>query len=289
MDGWDFQRFAEVETTGSDSPLYRRLALAIAEDPDMLALRQYIQSGQPIPNMLFAAVRYLLEDYPDHRLTAYYPVLTRDANIPDADPYPLFRAFTLDHRKQVIDLLATRRVQTNEVRRCAALYPVFGIAAELAGGQPLALIEIGASAGLNLFWDRYGYHYSNGTTAGDLKSALQIDTVVRGDQSLPLPKHIPLVSFRRGIDINPIDITDNDALRWLRSLIWAEHLDRLDMLDQAISIARTDPPVIVQGDALEALLTLSQSIPGDSALCLYHSFVINQFPPNPARGINGRN
>ncbi len=279
MDGWDFQRFAEVEVSGSDSPLYRRLSLAIAEDPDILALRQYIQSGQPIPNMVFAAVRYLLEDYPDHPLTAYYPVLTRNLTIPDADPYPLFRAFALNHREQMIDLLQTRRVQTNEVRRCVAWLPAFGLVAELAGNRPLALVEIGASAGLNLFWDRYGYHYSNGATAGDPQAALQIDTVLQGDQAPALLASMPTINFRRGIDLNPVDITDTDALRWLRALVWAEHLDRLDMLDQAVAIALTNPPELVQGDVLAVLPSVCAAVPTDAALCLYHSFVVNQFPP----------
>src|SRR5687767_7873946 len=152
-----FRRFATVECRGS-SPLYERLALAIAEDPELLALAAHAPPGQPAPNLLLAAAHWLLHGERGAAAARFYGSLT-ETPAPPAGAAPAFRAFCLERADVIRDLLATRRVQTNEVGRCAYLYPAFGVIARLAGGRPLGVIEVGASAGLNLLWDRYGYRY----------------------------------------------------------------------------------------------------------------------------------
>jgi hypothetical protein len=124
-----YRRFAERECKDY-SPAYYRLALEVSEDPEIL---EFV-AQQPVsqPNLLFAAVQYLTgpTDMP----------LTADR----------FRVFLRERGDEVASLMRIRRTQTNEVGRCAAL-----LLALPAG--PLALLEVGASAGLCLLLDQYFY------------------------------------------------------------------------------------------------------------------------------------
>lgn len=269
------QRFAEcaAHQFRGYSPLYERVTSGIAGDPDTLALAAQATS-RPIVNLFLAAVHFLLLRGAAHELAAFYPTIS-GVPAPDADPYPAFRSFCLAHTDAIVQLLRTRRVQTNEVRRCAVLLPAFGVVAGQA--HPLTLIEIGASAGLNLLWDRYGYDYGLGWIAGDPTSPLRLTCELRGAQQPPIPRSMPQVASRCGIDLHPVDLHDQQAIDWLRALIWPEQLERLARLEQAVAIARHDPPAIHGGDALDLLPALLAMVPQQTVACVFHSFVINQF------------
>jgi hypothetical protein len=271
-----FARSVEQEFSGV-SPLYARLAAGLAGDPELCALAAQARQDQPLPVFFLGAVHYLLGQEPDQPLAAFYPDLAGEAVAP-GDPYPLFHAFCLEHQAALLDLLTTRRVQTNEVQRCACLLPAFGLVAARGGGQPLALVEVGASAGLNLLWDRYGYHYSDGTRLGDAHASVQITCTLRGEHRPPLPATFPPIASRVGLDLNPIDLRDPDALRWLRALIWPEQANRAALLEQAVAVARADPPPLRAGDALVLLPEVFAAIPLDTTLCVWHSYTLNQFP-----------
>src|SRR5712691_3822934 len=144
-----FVRFADQEC-GAYAPFYDRLARGIAGDPELLTVAAHTRSGQQAPLLLLAAVHYLLLGGADHALGAFYPSVTHRTAAPPGDPMPAFRAFCRDHRDALIELVSTGLVQPNEPRRCTFLLPAFATVARLAGGRPLALIEVGASAGLNL-------------------------------------------------------------------------------------------------------------------------------------------
>jgi hypothetical protein len=272
-----FQRFGERECLPA-SPLYARLAIGIASDPELLELALAARA-QPVPNLFFGAVHYLLLKGLTHPLARFYPDLSGSPiTIQQHEPFPSFRAFCLEHAAPIAEQLATRRVQTNEVRRCACLLPAFALAARRAGDRPLALIEIGASAGLNLLWDRYAYHYGGGRWCGDPASPVQLRCTLRGTMAPPLPKRMPKIAWRYGIDLNPIDVRDQDAVLWLRALIWPEQTDRAEYLRHALILAEQTPPPIHAGDAVALLPDLLRQVPEESTLCLYHTFTINQFP-----------
>ena len=116
------------------------------------------------PVLLFACVHdLLLAGRPDVGLASFYPDLVAE---PDrGDPMPAFRAFTAAHADELAELLVTRSTQTNEIGRCALLLPAFGIVADEVG--PLAHLDVGASAGLNLLLDRYHYTYEPGGELGE--------------------------------------------------------------------------------------------------------------------------
>lgn len=265
-----------VEHYRDTAPLYHRLAAAIADDDELLALAAHSRPGQPAPNMLNAAVQYLLMGAGQHPLAAYYPTLG-GARAPDERAFPLFRDFCRQHQDAIIALLEARLTQTNETRRCAYLMPAFAAVAGV--DAPLALIEVGPSAGLNLIWDRYQYTYGDGRSIGDPAAPVRIETELRGPSRPPLPARLPQVAWRVGIDLNPVDLQDADAVRWLEALVWPEHTDRLARLRAAIGVARAARPPIVAGDALQLLPDLIAAAPPEAALCVYHTHVTYQFTP----------
>jgi len=273
---YQFRRFGERECVPA-SPLYGRLAVGIAGDAELLAIAATARA-RPVPNLFLAAVHMLLLQGNAHPLAAFYPGIVDTQAIPQGEPYPQFRAFCLEHAAAIEQLLATRRVQTNEVRRCACLLPAFGIAAQRLGDRPLALIEIGASAGLNLLWDHYRYDYGVSGQSGSPSAHVRLTCELRGERTAPLPAPLPSIATRVGLDLNPIDVRDPDAALWLRALIWPEQLDRAALLERAIEVAQQHPPPLLAGDAIELLPSVLANVPANTGLCMYHSFTLNQFP-----------
>jgi hypothetical protein len=142
--------------------------------------------------------------------------------------------------------------------------------------QPLALLEVGASAGLCLLPDRYRFEY-DGRPAGTPDSPLLLRCRTEGarragDPGGPGPIR---VAWRAGIDLNPLDVTDPDDVRWLETLIWPGEHGRLERLHAAIGIARRDPPRIVRGDLNARLGEVAAQAPGDATLVVFHTAVLN--------------
>jgi hypothetical protein len=259
----------------NSSPLYEKLARRVADDSDLLVLAAHARRQQPAVNLFFGAVHYLLLRGPDDPLRMFYADLARRPNTLD-DPFPIFRAFCLEHSAEITKLVSTRRVQTNEVARCALFLPAFDLVAARTEEQPLSMIEVGSSAGLNLNWDRYAYDYNDGRLYGDPASAVYLRCELRGDRKPHLPEKLPGVFERVGIDLQPNDIHDEDAMLWLRALVWPEQLDRAERLERAIEIARLHPLRSVRGDALELVPELLSEISRETPVVLFHSFVLNQ-------------
>lgn len=264
------------------SALYEQLALRIANDPEILDLAGHAPEHQPSSNLLFAAVLYLLlkraqDSLPLPPLAAFYASLTPHPNTRD-DPYPLFRAFCLAHEAEIRDLMRTRRVQTNEVARSAFFLPAFEMIARRVAYEPFALVEVGCSAGLNLLWDEYAYAYGDGQVYGKKDSPVRIKCELRGEARPPLPRELPPVAARVGIDLNPNDVRDQDAMLWLRSLLWPEQRERAERLERVIAFAREHPPRLIRGDALDVLPKVLEELPNNVPVCVLHSFVLNQIP-----------
>ncbi len=154
------------------------------------------------------------------------------------------------HGEFLTTWMVEQDVQTNEVQRSWALLPAF---LSVWDGRPLDLLELGASGGLNLVWDRYRFAYARGEWGtGELE--------LRGDDRSSLPAELlareVTVVRRRGIDLSPVDVTSEAGALLLRSFIWADQTARLERLDRAIEIARRDPPPLMEGDYVEALPSL---------------------------------
>lgn len=246
----NYRQFAEREARGK-SPLYEELAAGIAADDEVLELVDTLPPDKRQPNLVLAAARFLY-------------------GAPDG--YPQLRATLLRRWPQVRSVALARSTQTNEVGRCAALLPVL---AELP--QPLALIEIGASAGLCLLLDHYRYGYGIGAPLGPADSRVRLTCELRG-RATP-PARLPTVVWRAGLDLNPVDLTDPDAARWLETLVWPGQTARLHRLRAALACAAADPPQVVRGDLRTDLARLVAQAPADATVVVFHSAVLAYLPP----------
>lgn len=270
-----FRRFAAREATGI-SPIYAHLAEHVADDDTILTLSARTRADQPRPNMLFAAVQDMLQRYPADPLAMLYYATPLDTARPAL--WPAFRDFCRNYEEAIAGLLARRIVQTNEARRSSCLAPAFLWLHRFAGKRPLALYEIGASAGLNLLWDRYHHVYDNGQATGDARSPVVLECAVKTGPPLPVDAPLPPVWFRRGVDLNPVLPDDNDGKAWLRALIWPEQTDRRRILDDALELAEEADLELVAGDGVALLPDAVRDAPEDAALCVLHCFTTNQFP-----------
>ena len=261
--------------SGAAVHLYTALAEGVSDDAHVLEIA-FSARRPPVPNLLFAAVHYLLLRGAAPALSSFYASLTPDPGLA-VDSYPHFRDFCMEHESELRDLMSTRLVQTNEVARCSYLRPAFAFIADETQGLPLSLVDVGASAGLNLLWDRYAYDYEGHGLTGDRRSPVRIAVEVRGDHSPPIPHDSPSVAFRIGVDLNPVDVKDPDSALWLRALVWPGHERRADRLQAALSLALSNPPALVAGDVLNVLPAILVNVPARTTLCIFHNHALNQF------------
>ena len=241
-----YRDFAEYEAKAR-SPLYAELARGVAQDEELVRWLEGLPIGKRQPNLLFTA----------YRLVAGTP-----------SGWEEFRALLGERRGEVEAVVLARRTQTNEPARCALHLPLLA-----ALPQPLALLEVGASAGLCLLPDRYGYDYG-GHRLGDGPPVLRCQP--EGD--VPLPAALPEVAWRAGLDLDPIDLSEPDQVRWLELLVWPGQEHRLDVLRGAIEVARADPPRVVQGDLTTDLPALIAEAPADATLVIFHTAVLAYVP-----------
>jgi hypothetical protein len=263
------RRFADIAEPGS--PISARLARGMADSPVALDILAEAPHGQPAANILLAAVHFLLLGGADHPLRDHYPSVVETPVA--GDPLPDFEDFCRSEHQTLMEIVSTRTVQTNEVRRCVALRPA--IAHATAGAEAISLIEIGPSAGLNLLLDRYRYDYGGGLTSGPDDASLMLTTTRRA--AGPLPLELPPITWRTGIDLHPLDVQDDEDMRWARALLWPEQRERMERFDAAVSVARTDPPGLVTGDAVGQIGDLVAAAPAGTRVVVFHSFVVNQF------------
>jgi hypothetical protein len=248
----NYREFAE-DARGR-SPAYEALASAVAADQDVLRFLGTLPPDKRQPNLLFAAARYLGEP-PD--IKALRSLLAR-------------------RRPDLSAVMLARRTQTNEPARCATLLPAL---AQLP--PPLALIEVGASAGLTLLLDRYSYDYAGHRIAGLDPQAPVLRCAPSGP--VPLPAQLPVITWRAGLDLSPLDVTSDDDVRWLSCLVWPGEGDRAERLAAAIASARRDPPAVHRGDLLTDLPALAAQAPADATLVVYHSAVLAYVTPRGRR------
>jgi hypothetical protein len=272
------QRFTQFATEAEAyaGPLYAALSRQIARDDDLLAVARHVRRP-PVPNVFFAAVHFLLSETPGHELSAFYRSLCSGPR-PPADAHQAFRDFVLSNANRLIPLLETRITQTNEVGRCSFLLPSFAFTHQSAGGRPLALIDVGCSAGLHLLWGRYYYDYGI-AHAGDPRAAVTITCELVGHRMPPVPPVFPRSTFRTGIDLSPVDVRDPIERRWFDALIWPEHARRRRLAAAAIDEWLRDPPPIVKGDAVEVLEPQLERVPSDATLIVYNSAALCQGGP----------
>jgi hypothetical protein len=269
--GERFQFFARYEA--STSPLYRRLAEHVTADDRLLSLAANARRGQQVPILFFAVVHYLVRCNRDDPLARYYSSVCADVR--NDDPFPPFRSFCFDHEDEIRELLATRLVQTNEPRRAVALRLGLGVIASAAEG-PFDLLELGASAGLNLCFDRYRIEVG-GRALGPMASPVRLDCEPRS--AIPETALIePRLERRLGVDLEPLDVRSAQDREWLQALVWPEHRQRAVLLDSALRLVAEDPPSVERADAVADLRAVVERVADTKPLCLFHSALYAHIP-----------
>ncbi|WP_020575181.1 DUF2332 domain-containing protein [Actinopolymorpha alba] len=241
----EYAEFGAREARGV-SPAYERLALAVSRDEEVLALLDGLPASKRQPNLLFGVVRFL--------------------GGPVEDPAG-FHEFTVANWPVIAAEMRARATQTNEAGRCAVLLPVLA-----ALPQPLALLEVGASAGLCLYPDRYAYRYGD-HLVGSGEPVLECAAT-----GMAPPGSFPSVVWRAGLDLNPLDVTDPADVAWLDALIWPEHAHRRARLRAAAAIGAVEPPLLVRGDVVDDLPALAAKAPEGATLVVFHTSVMYQVP-----------
>ncbi|MDN4473982.1 DUF2332 domain-containing protein [Demequina zhanjiangensis] len=258
-----------------DSPLYSFLARRIADDPAMLRVVAQIDRTPPL-NLLFGGVRLALT--PDSELAAWYPVLVGDAALtPDDALWEAFRSYVLTHADALIEIGRTRRTQTNEAGRSAAVMPWIAEAAA-RWREPVHLVDVGTSAGLNLCMDRFAHDYGTGVVQARLPASTSLTLHCENRGGLALPHAAPAIATRTGLDLAPIDASDPDQAAWLEALVWPEHIERLDRLRKALQIRAETPVALMEGDAIDLLPQLDRLLPPGPVVVM-HTVMAYQLTP----------
>lgn len=247
-----FARFAEGQR---HLTLYRAICLGLADDPETARLLLAAQPGQARPVLYLAALHDLVLGDPALPAARWYPSVVGRGAVPLGDPWPDVRRTILDHADELRETIATRRTQTNEVNR--AVYVAIGLALAAADAptRPTVLVELGASAGLLLQVDRYRIELQRrGVTlvVGDASSPVTCHGEDRSPAPLP-DLVLPPVVARAGLDVSPVDVDDENAVRWLEACLWPDVPGRVERFRAALELLRMDGPPVSAGDMVDDL------------------------------------
>jgi hypothetical protein len=240
----NYRRFAHREASGR-SASYEALALSVADDRGVLAFLDRLPVGKRQPNLLFAAARQVLGE------------------VPDIGALRALAAFRAD---ELAAVMLERRTQTNEPGRCATLIPALAL---LTG--PLAIVEVGASAGLCLNVAQYSYDYGRQRLFGaDPEAPTLTCTVLGGSPRLAMPD----VAWAAGIDLNPLDPANPADRSWLECLVWPDQPARAARLSAALDTAARFPVPVYPGDLVEQLPCVLEQAPAHATPVVFHSAVL---------------
>jgi hypothetical protein len=246
------------------SPLYAGLLEHAARDVeaggpcfDLLGPHADDEAQSMLPLRFMGAVHRLV-------LEGRAPELARAYADDRADAWPALRAVVHDHGAE-LRAGVRRGVQTNEVTRCAALLGGFLLVAQ-ATGLPLRVLEVGASAGLNLRWDAYAYE-RDGRVWGDPGAPVRLDHAVPLDVSAT-------VTERRGCDPNPLDPITEDGRLTLLSYVWADQRWRFELLEGALAVAARVPAAVDRAGAAAWLRDRLAEPASGRATVIFHSIVM---------------
>jgi len=235
----DWYRRATRELAGH-SPLHVAWAHGVAGDDEVIELIARLPRERRQPSLVFSVATWLGAE---------------------AGDYAAFRDWLVRHWPDVEAAARERRTQTNEVGRCA---PLVVALARIPG--PLALLEVGASAGLCAIPERYSYRFTlpSGEERMLGSGAPEIAAVV--DDASLAPAALPDIRWRGGLDLAPLDAADPDDAAWLEALVPLDRPDRLARLRAAVATAAADPPVVLAGDALDGLAAAAADAPAGATL-----------------------
>lgn len=249
----------------------------MASRDELLELADLVPAPQFPVNVVLAAVHDLLLGGTEHELASHYPSVAAQRGltyrrIDDGALVELLEAFCRTYRDLIASRCLTRKTQTNEVGRCAAVRAAVSAIDE----GPVALLDVGCAAGLNLFVDAYGYDYGRHCVLGDAASPVLRCELLGEDP----PYELPAIASRTGLDLSPIDVRDDAELGWLLACLWPDDLDRFDRLSAAarLAAARHDEVTFVEGDMVDRLADAAATAAPDAHLVVLTSWSTAYLP-----------
>ena len=266
------ERLATWSQEYADLPLYGAITASAARDDDVAGLLLSAQPGQARPVLLLAALHDLVLDHPDLSMARWYPSVVGPNAAATGDPWPDVRAAAIAHSDRLREVIATRSTQTNEVNRCVYLAALLQRVCTDLPDLSVGMVEIGASAGLLLGIDHYRTTIdapaAGGAAVGERASYGPEDSPVRcrGEDRSARPAgrlQLPVIASARGIDLHPVDLSDEPAVRWLAACLWPEVPGRYERFTAAVDLLRPDPPVVDRGDMTEDLPATLAASEGD--------------------------
>lgn len=286
-----FARFATHEVP--DDPLYVAIAEAVAARADWTAWLADAPATQQLPNLWLAAVQdRLLErvDAGSRPPLADYYASAGGQRLPDAAFAACLADFVDAEEAALRERIATRATQTNEIGRCAVLWPILHALARRTGRTRIALLDVGCSAGLNLGVDRWRYRYVDdrsdatlavvdGAGTGVPEIACRVVRMADGGGMSPVVDGpAPQIVSRLGIDPSPIDVADAAAVRWLRACLWPHDTARRERFNAAVAVAREQRwPVRAAAHTLAATRDWLHALPADVTPVIFNSWVLAYF------------
>ena len=271
-----------------DDPLYRALTDCAARHADWAALLAAAPASQRWPMLWLAALQdrvLALVDAGERPALADYYASAGDARAPDAALEAHLGEFIERHRDVLTRCIATRTTQTNEIGRCAVLWPILQDLVQATGRRRIALLDVGCSAGLNLGVDRWRYRYTDdaggatlATSPPDRDPAAPEIACRLLEGSRPVATVTPDIASRHGIDLDPIDVDDPAAVRWLRACLWPHDGERRRRFDAAVAIARTQHWSLgAVTDAAAGIAAWLDGVPSDTQPVVFNSWVLSYF------------
>jgi hypothetical protein len=269
------------------SPLYGALLERAARDAASGGPTLALLGGDPAPGprgdalalRLMAAAHRLALEGRAPELAAHLPS-TRGGDAP-VDPDAVWRVLhgLIAGRADELRPLVARPCQTNEVGRAAAL--VFGFSEAAATGLPLRLLEVGASAGLNLRFDHFRYG-GGGASWGPTGSPVNLEGLWLEPPPLLPPQRVP-VAERLGCDRRPIDVSGEEGRLSLLASVWADQTPRFARLKGALELAARVPVRVEEADIKEWLPRRLETPRPGLATVVYHSIVYEYLPEDTRR------
>ncbi len=271
-----------AQCASAGSPLTAALLTGAADDwvaggvvRELLAPYEHDPSGSVLSLRFAGALHRLVLERRAPELALYYPSVGGTAA--PSGLWPVAERAVAEHLEELRELV-TRPVQTNEVGRSAALY-----GALLLLDGPLRLLEIGASAGLNLRCDAFAYDLGAGEVLGDARSPVRLERPWEG--SWPTGP-APQIVDRAGCDPGPLDPTSTEDRLTLTSYVWADQVPRLERLRGALQVAERVPARVERAGALEFLLReLAVPAPGVTTV-VWHSVVWQYVAPEERAAVD---
>jgi hypothetical protein len=258
---------------------WRLVAAQLGALRDEAELTALAASAPPdrLPALLFtAAATYLVLTREPEPLRDWFPRVGEPGPRLSDEAFVLeYRSFCLEHREELLDLMATHRYQMSEVGRCAGL--VLALDPAIVDGREVTFVDVGTGAGLALHFDRYAYRYSGPDaevrTAGPATpDAVLIETVMRGDRVPLVPARLPRIVERIGIDVEPLDLGDAAVRSWLAACV-PQTVEAVTRFARAASVAQSEAATMIRANACDALADVLASVPAERFVCVQDSFV----------------